>query len=251
MAFHQGAATVLAALVLATGIGVGGWQISQALGHMAGGRQSITVKGLAEKPVRADQAQWSVGVRVVADDFASALAELRQRRPVLDRFLQQQGFPAAALSAGPEQVEPNVVVEYLDNGQPRETQRGFVASQNLLVSSADLQRVAAASRAVLQLQASGEPVVFSRPQYLVSQLEQIKMSLISDATQNARQRAQEFVKHGDVKVGALRSAAQGAFYILPAGSNSEASDYGGTYDKTTIDKLARVVVTIEYGVMRP
>lgn len=40
------------------------------------------------------------------------------------------------------------------------------------------------------------------------------------------------------------------FYILPTGASTEVDDYGygGTYDKGTIDKIARVVVTIEYGI---
>jgi hypothetical protein len=76
------------------------------------------------------------------------------------------------------------------------------------------------------------------------------MSLIGAATQNAQKRAEEFAKNGNVKVGAMRSASQGSFYILPAGASEEATDYGGTYDKTTVDKLARVVVTIDYNIER-
>ena len=71
------------------------------------------------------------------------------------------------------------------------------------------------------------------------------MSLIAAAMQNSRLRAGEFAKNGDVKVGPMRSASQGAFYILPASANSDVSDWGGTYDKTTIDKIARVVVTVD------
>lgn len=237
-----------AAVVLALGLAACGWLLGDAVRQMGGGRQSISVKGLAEKAVSADTAQWSIGVQVTGSDFAQALATLRARRPALDRFLQQQGFKVADLRAGAEEVEPNMVVEYLDNGQERQVQQGFVARQQLQVSSRDLPRVAAASRAALQLQADGEPVQFSPPQYLVSNLEQVKMSLIGAATRNARERAQEFARHDEVQVGSMRSAAQGAFYILPAGRNVDASDYGGTYDKSTVDKLARVVVTIEYGI---
>jgi hypothetical protein len=68
--------------------------------------------------------------------------------------------------------------------------------------------------------------------------------------QNSRVRAAEFAKNGDVKVGSLRAASQGAFYILPAGANADVSDWGGTYDKSTVDKVARVVVTVDYGIER-
>jgi len=50
----------------------------------------------------------------------------------------------------------------------------------------------------------------------------------------------------------MRSASQGAFYVLPEGASTDVDDYGygGVNDKTTIDKKARVVVTIEYAIER-
>ena len=98
--------------------------------------------------------------------------------------------------------------------------------------------------------ADGRPVSHSDPLFLVTKLEEVKMSLIGAATQNAQKRAEEFAKNGNIRVGAMRSASQGSFYILPAGASEEATDYGGTYDKTTVDKLARVVVTIDYNIER-
>jgi uncharacterized protein len=100
----------------------------------------------------------------------------------------------------------------------------------------------------VQFQVDGNAVYFEPPLYLVSSLEDIKMSLIGAATLNAKTRAQEFAKNGGIELGRMRSASQGAFYILPARADNEVSDYAGTYDKTTIDKKARVVVTIEYGI---
>lgn len=247
---HKDIARALVALGLLLAVGLCGaaWIVGAQAKHMAAGRQSISVKGLAEKPIQADSAQWSLGLRVEGDSFATALATLRSQRPVLDGFLQRQGFAASAIREGSESVEPNMVSEYLDNGQERQVQRGYLATQELQVSSRELARITAASKAALQLQVDGHPVFFGRPLYLVSNLEQVKMSLIGAATQNARQRAEEFSRHGEARVGAMRSASQGAFYILAAGSNAEANDYGGTYDKSTIDKLARVVVTVEYGI---
>jgi uncharacterized protein len=104
----------------------------------------------------------------------------------------------------------------------------------------------------VQFQADGHPVTYQRPLYLVSNLEDVKMSLIGAATQNAKTRAQEFAKNGNVQVGLMRSASQGSFYVLPDGASTDVDDYGygGVYDKTTINKKARVVVTIEYAIER-
>ena len=103
-------------------------------------------------------------------------------------------------------------------------------------------------QALLQLRSENHPANASAPSYLVSDLENIKMSLIADATKNARSRATEFVKQDGVKVGVMKSASQGAFYILPVGGEAGDDSYGGVYDKSTIAKTARVVVTIVYNI---
>lgn len=100
----------------------------------------------------------------------------------------------------------------------------------------------------IRQQEKGIPLAVDNPEFLVSTLESVKMSLIADATRNAYARANEFASTGEAAVGAMKSASQGAFYILPAQGDSDGlGDYGGTYDKSTIDKIARVVVTIEYA----
>lgn len=216
--------------------------------HIGSGRESISVKGLAEKPIRADYAEWTVGLSVEGPTFAEALEKLRKTRPQLDAFLKQQGFDKASMTDENEEVEKKMVDEELPNGRTRRVQKGYTAKQDIRLTSKDLARVAAADKAALQLKAKGVPVVYEEPSYLVSNLEEIKMSLIGAATQNARKRAQEFAKNGGVNIGPMRSASQGAFYILPVGESSDSNEYGGTYDKKTADKTARVVVTIEYSI---
>ena len=173
---------------------------------------------------------------------------MRQERPGLDAFLVEHGLPDTSWQEGSELVTPHMIDVPLPNGGTRAEQRGFDASQSLVITSKELVKVVEANKAILSLQAEGKPYNANAPMYLVSNLEEIKMSLISAATANARNRANEFVKQDGVQVGVMRSASQGAFYILPPGGTSDGDDYGGVYDKTTINKLAKVVVTIVYNI---
>lgn len=230
-------ALVLAAAVL-------GYQVRQ----LGAGRQTISVKGLAEKPVKADRAEWRVQIQVKGDTIPDALAKLRRERPQLDAFLAQAGFEKASVGETNEAVEPNYEQVEGRNGNWRSVQEGHIARQTLIVDTTDIGKVIAASRAIVQYEADGHPVSYGQPQFLVSNLEDVKMSLIAAAMENSRARAGEFAKSGDVKVGRMRSASQGAFYILAAGADQDVSDWGGSYDKSTVDKIARVVVTVDYGI---
>ncbi|HTE42815.1 MAG TPA: SIMPL domain-containing protein [Steroidobacteraceae bacterium] len=240
--------SIIAAAILAVGICVAAFIAGVQLKNIGAGRQSISVKGLAEKPVTANSAEWTVTTTLRGASFAEALTKLRAAQPKVRAFLTAQGFDAAAIKDSEESVRPHMEEEEGREGRTRYVQKGFAATQSLIVTTPDLAKIQAASKAILQFEADGNPVEHQQPLYMISNLEEIKMSLIGAATLNALQRAEEFAKNGNAKVGSMRSASQGAFYILPAGASVEVDDYGGRYDKSTVDKLARVVVTIEYNI---
>ena len=238
--------TIIFSLALILAAAVLGYQVKQ----VGGGRESIAVKGLAEKPIKADRAEWGVTLQVQGATLAEALGRLRKEKPALDEFLAKAGFEKTALSDSNESTDPNFEEVEGRNGNLRQVQAGYLARQSITINTTDLPRIIEAARRIVQFEADGHPVKFGQPQYLVSNLEEVKMSLIGAAMQNSRVRAAEFAKNGDVKVGPMRSASQGAFYILPAAANSDVSDWGGTYDKSTVDKIARVVVTVDYSIER-
>jgi hypothetical protein len=225
-------------LLIAIGMASAAFILGVQAKRAVSGQQSITVKGLAEKPIKADSADWAINIVTTSLTQLGALEKLTEERKVVEAFLDKQGLTKDSRT---EEVETDT---------PRQLQKGFDAIQNIHVSSKDLAKITAANKAFLQLRAENHPVVAQAPNYLVSNLEEVKMSLIADATKNARSRATEFVKQDGVKVGVMKSASQGAFYILPVASGNEDTDnsYGGVYDKSTIDKMARVVVTIVYNI---
>jgi hypothetical protein len=52
--------TVIFSIALIIAASVLGYQVKQ----VGGGRETISVKGLAEKPVKADRAEWKVMIQV-------------------------------------------------------------------------------------------------------------------------------------------------------------------------------------------
>jgi len=239
---------ILSAIVLALGGVAAAAVLGSQLRHIGTGHQTISVKGLAEKPVRADHAEWTVRVSFKGATFTETLGRIQREMPELRRFLEGQGVSGAALVESTESITPNMEQEEAPGGHWRTIQKGFNGTQEVRVTLNDLDRVAKARKAVVQFKADGHAIEYDEPQYLVSDLEQQKMSLIGAATRDARARAEEFAKNGGVTAGPMRSASQGAFNILAPGASADVSEYGGVYDKTTVDKVARVVVTIEYAI---
>jgi len=71
------------------------------------GQQSITVKGLAEKPIKADSAEWELSVSVTQPTQAEALEKLAVERKVVEEFLLAQGFEAKTWSVDVETLNPH------------------------------------------------------------------------------------------------------------------------------------------------
>lgn len=240
-------AIVVLGLLLAIGMASAAFILGVQAKRAVSGQQSISVKGLAEKPIKADNAEWTITIGVTNATQAGALQDLAAEREVVEAFLTKHGLTSETWTIEVETLGPHYE-EIFVKDIPRQVQNGFDAYQNIRVTSRDLTKITAANKAFIQLRAENHPVSAQAPNYLVSNLEAVKMSLIADATKNARSRATEFVKQDGVKVGVMKSASQGAFYILPVGGSADDDSYGGIYDKSTIDKVARVVVTVVYNI---
>ncbi|WP_196085104.1 SIMPL domain-containing protein, partial [Acinetobacter sp. Res13-Abat-PEC15-P5-02] len=237
------------ALILSLGFIISASVLGYAFKQFGGEKNSITVKGLAEKPIQADAARWEINLQTnrSTDSVTASYQLLDQEIKALQVFFVEHGFKATEMKLGNKSSQPYYQDVDQGDGKTIREFRGYVAMQSLVINSRDIQKIEKAAKDAYLLDEKGISIE-QKPQYLVSNLEEIKMSLIANATKNAYSRANEFAKVGGVKVGAMRSASQGAFYILPESGSDDDSDYGGAYDKNTINKIARVVVTINYSI---
>ncbi|MCH7315470.1 SIMPL domain-containing protein [Acinetobacter sp. ANC 3882] len=237
------------ALILSLGFIISAGVMGVALKQFNSTKNSITVKGLAEKPIQADSARWEIHLQTshTSDTIPQAYQLLDQQMKELQSFFVEHGFKAADMQLGNKSSQPYYEEVNMGEGRINREFKGYMALQSLVIASRDIKKIEQAAKEAYRLDEKGIAIE-QKPEYLVSNLEEIKMSLIANATKNAYSRANEFAKVGGVKVGMMRSASQGAFYILPESGSDDDSDYGGAYDKATINKIARVVVTINYAI---
>lgn len=222
-----------------------GLVLSHGAQKVAAARENITVKGTAEKSIQADKAQWSTYVSIRADDVASGIPALQAAVDQVTASLTADNLVKASdLQLADWTAEP--IHQRLDNGYDGAI-IGYSLNRKIGILLNDVQIPTKLNQRVEQLIQQGVNVSNGSTQYLVSNLEDIKLSLIGEATQNAHDRAAEFAKSGGISVGAMQSASQGIFQIR-APLSTEENEYGGEYDTSTIDKIARVVVTVDYAI---
>jgi uncharacterized protein len=216
----------------AVGLMAGGWLAGSGLVRMKDAERSVTVRGLAERDVRADLASWTINYSASAGDLASAQADAAADTAAIRAYFRGLGFPANALSAAGVSVN-----SYNNNGIMT-----YTVQQRLQFRTTDINRAQQAVARQFDLVERGVSIAEgSTMQYAFTGLNAIKPPMIAEATRDARRSAEQFARDSGASVGRIRSATQGYFEITARDGVSE--NYGVT---DTPDKRVRVVTTVQY-----
>jgi hypothetical protein len=233
---------LLTALVTAVAIIAAGGLVGGGIRGFRAADRFVTVKGVAEKPVRADLAIWPLRIVVADASLPSAQYRMNEGTVIARRFLIANGIDSTQISLQGLRVQDTAANPYQgERAGPR-----FIIEQTVLVRSNDVDLVQQTSSRVGALVNQG--VVFSSgqeygpggPTYLFTKLNELKPTMIAEATAEARKAAEQFARDSKSRLGGIRSANQGVFVILPR------DEIPGFDEKNQPDKIVRVVSTIEY-----
>ena len=174
------------ALILSLGFIVSAAVIGYAVKQFNNSSNSITVKGLAEKPIQADSARWEINLQTshTSESIPQAYQLLDQQMKTLQDFFVEHGFKAADMQLGNKSSQSYYEEVETDEGRTRREFKGYIAMQSLVINSRDIQKIEKAAKDAYLLDEKGIAIA-QKPDYLVSNLEEIKMSLIANATKNA------------------------------------------------------------------
>lgn len=230
---------LLGGFLVAIGLGVAGFFVGE--GFVEGRKAShyVTVKGLAEKTVRADVANWPMRFSAAGDDLARTQAKIESDTKAVIAFLTAGGIPAEDIRPQRLEVVDQLAQQYR-SGQIQGNR--FILNRTVLVRTKQVNVVESLSSDTGPIVREG--VVLSDvmgPTYTFTRLNDIKPEMIAEATRSARASAEQFAGDSGARVGSIMRANQGYFQILPLVPDPMS---GG--EATQIDKLVRVVTTVDY-----
>ena len=205
----------------------------------------IRVKGSASQKVRSDYGSWSGSVATAAPTREEALVKLSAAEKKIEEYITSKEIGFKKENIVWNSISVSVIYCKNEKGIATNEIHHFQAERSLEIESADVDRLEKLNRHFTDLVKSGIAVGNHGSSYVITNLDDYKMKLLRAATENGYARAKALAESANGKVGALLSASQGIFQVLaPGGGNI--SDYG-TYDKSTIDKEIKAVVTLEFS----
>ena len=206
--------------------------------------QPLSVTGYAEIPVRADIGLLSATVTVTGETTKYAYETAGHQLDRIRALLAQVKPETYQIEEAASNISE--ILEIGPDGKRTNTIDYYAVNRTLNIESADVEMIEGLSRSIYDLNADGMRVNVSGPRYLITDLGEIKIQLVKEATRNGMDRAKTIAKNAKAGLGKLVSARQGVIQITQPNS-TDTSDWG-MYDTETIDKVAKITVHLELAI---
>ena len=236
-----------AAVLLAIGIAIGGYFIGDGI-YQSLMRRTVTVKGLAERDVVADLAVWNINISRVGGDLAALQSGVDKDVEKIKDYLNKQGFSDSEIQNNRVQVRDNFAgyspVELKENQASGKNNSRYVIETGVTVRSTNVNLIDSVSRKLGELVRQGITIKedYAGPIYIFNGLNDIKISMIEQATRNATDAGRQFAHDANARLGKIQSANQGVFSI----ESRDPIDRWNSDDKQSINKKVRVVSTVTF-----
>ena len=211
-----------------------GQSASSALLQMKSMERTVTVKGLAEKEVKANVAIWPINFTEVDNNLPKLYETVQQKTDSVVTFLKEQGFSDSEITVSLPSIEDRQAQGYVD---PNVRYR-YSAKVNLSVYTNQIDLMLVSRKQMINLVKEGIAIASqdydNRTEFLFTDLNSVKPVMVQEATQNAREVAEKFAKDSDSLLGKIKSASQGQFTIADRDSS------------TPYIKQIRIVSTLTY-----
>ena len=196
----------------------------------------VTVKGLAEREVKADKVTWPLVYKEIGNDPAAMYELLEQKNKSVIAFLKSAGISESDISVNP----PVISDRQADNYGNEIMNYRYKATSIITVTSSDVDKVRQLMRKQSVLMKQGIAIVSeeygnNNIVYEFTGLNKVKPEMVEEATKNAHATAQKFAEDSGSRLGGIRNAQQGQFSIEDRDAN------------TPYIKKIRVVNTVEYS----
>lgn len=236
-------ATAIFGLCMVVSVWIGGKKFVEAR-H---GAKTVSVVGGCERDFDSDLIVWNISYNVLNDGMKEGYAEIKKVNNIMRDYLKQKGIAEAEIDF--RSLDCNKETEYhYNNGNSYYTFLGYRLSQDVRVESNDVDKVEKISREISELLERGINIDNNSLNYYYTKLADLKIEMLAEATENAKNRAETIAKSAGSHLGKLQTANMGVFQITAPNSTDEDYSWGGTFNTTSKKKRASINMRLTYSV---
>ena len=196
--------------------------------------RTVMVKGLSEREYPADIALWPIHFSQAGNDLTMLYATIDSDSGKIVTFLKSNGFGEDEITKSPPSITDKLAQGY----EKSKIEYRYYATQTITVYSEKIEAVRSTMNDLAELGKRGIVLTGmgyqTTTEYLFTRLNEIKPSMVEEATMKAREVAEKFATDSNSRLGKIKRARQGQFTISNRDKNNP-----------HIKKI-RVVSTVEY-----
>lgn len=198
-----------------------------------------TVKGIAEKVVKADLASWTINFSVEGNDFTVISPNFIKVRNQVVAFLEKQGFQRSEMIFSALDVTDRWNLSAVKK-EDRSDNR-FLVSGGVTVKSPQVDAFKTAKEEITSLLSAGIGLTTSPVNYYIQDFDALRPQMLSDALKSGLKMAAQMAEDIHMKLGRVITANQGSFSI-------ENPETGNTWDHAgSLYKKIRLVSTFLFA----
>ncbi len=222
--------------------------INNSVNNLAHKDQSIAVTGTAERIEKSDTAKWTISVSERAYGEGAGLTASKMAAKSIENiksYLIKNGVQEKDITIQTSNLSP--ICELSSQGYENCSVgiKGQIANQSIIIDSTDVDMIKKLS-AKIATDFTGANINSNLVEYYFNKLKDIRVEMLSEATRNARERADAVAKAGGATVGNIISLSSGVFQVTQ--KNSVSVDDYGMYDTTSIEKKITATVKVNFSV---
>lgn len=239
---------IIIAVICTLGLIIATIILGDAVKNRNSNEDTISVTGTGSKTFTSDLITWSASFSKNAPELQDAYKSLERDRKEIKSYLEDQGVDSEEIIFSAVDINKEYEEERDASGYYRQgALTGYDLTQTVSIESKDVKKIENISRTVTEIIDRDIELASSSPMYFYTQLSEIKHQLITEATEDARQRAEKISTNSQSKLGKLKKASMGVFQITAPNSGEDYS-WGGTFNTESKEKEANITVRLEYKV---
>ncbi len=212
------------------------------------GSGGLTATGSANCDFESDLIVWRGSFSNEGLTAQAAYRSIKKDAEQIRQYLVENGVSEDEMVFSSVTINEVWESEYNDEGDRiRDYLAGYSLYQDVSITSTDIDKIENISRDISGLIESGVQFASEEPEYYYTKLDELKLQLIEDATQNAKARIDLMAAGTGASTGELLNASLGVFQITAQNSNTEYS-YGGYFDTSSRHKTASITVKLNYAI---
>ena len=208
----------------------------------------VEVTGSGYQDFTSDLIVWEGTFSRSNTDLQQAYLGLNQDKTVVKEYLIGKGIKAENIIFDAVETVEQQENQYQNGNYVGSIFKGYELIQSVKIESKNVGKVEKVSREITELLNKGVQFNSIPPRYYYTQLSDLKIKMISQATEDAKLRAQKIAENSGGELGELKSAEMGVFQII--GQNSgENYTWSGAFNTSDRKKTASVTIELRYGVV--